>query len=204
MPRRVWAPKVPGTLTEQRRHSRYRTKLELLRDFLLAVSAESGKTRIINRANLNPASFRRYLLYCNRMDLVRKESGGYYLTDKAVPAVNALDHFIERSGELDTAFRDLQRVFGRGSNGAAAMGPAAVRHHASRAAWAEMVAGRWESLDLDLARSAARSGAVVPSVLPPSSWTGLDGASPDPRAEEPARVPILRRPSRSAGLENDP
>ena len=42
----------------------YRSKVEILRDFLVAIQESGKKTRIIGLANLNPSSFRPYLRFC--------------------------------------------------------------------------------------------------------------------------------------------
>lgn len=59
---------------------KYRTKLELLRDFLTAAQTEYPKTRIMHRANLNRATYDRYLSFCQERQLLVRMSGGYSLT----------------------------------------------------------------------------------------------------------------------------
>lgn len=98
---------------------RYRRKIEVLRDFLEATHQEGTKSRIIGIANLNRALFRRYLDLAVSFDLVVSTSGGYRLTPRARPALEAIDRYLARSEEAKSALQELRRVCdeGRGKSG---------------------------------------------------------------------------------------
>lgn len=85
----------------------YRSKLEVLRDFLRAAQEPAPKTRITGAANLNPVSFRRYLRVCTDRALITTVSGGYVATPRALPLLEAIDNLILKGGEVDQVFRVL-------------------------------------------------------------------------------------------------
>lgn len=87
----------------------YRTKLEVLRDFLRAAQEPAPKTRIIGAANLNPLSFQKYLRLCTDHDLIMAVSGGYVATPRASPLLEAIDGLMLKTSELEEAFRLLER-----------------------------------------------------------------------------------------------
>jgi predicted transcriptional regulator len=87
----------------------YRTKLEVLRDFLRAAQEPAPKTRIIGAANLNPLSFQKYLRLCTEHDLVMAVSGGYVTTPRASPLLEAIDGVMLKTSELEDAFRLLEQ-----------------------------------------------------------------------------------------------
>jgi predicted transcriptional regulator len=119
------------------REHRYRTKLEVLRDFLEAVNQNPHKTRIIGLANLNPGSYERYRELTRHLGLVAIGSEGCYLSTRGATALDALRRFSDKSSELDQAYVDLQRsVLGTRSPRPADAEPLDL---ASRAAWAEIV-----------------------------------------------------------------
>jgi predicted transcriptional regulator len=99
----------------------YRSKLEVLRDFLRAAQEPAPKTRIIGAANLNPLSFGKYLRICADHDLITSVAGGYMATPRASPLLQAIDGLILKTGELEAALLTLERstLPGRGQNGGA-------------------------------------------------------------------------------------
>lgn len=115
---------------------RYRTKPEVLNDFLDAVRRSPKKTRIVGLANLNPASFEKYLAFCQAFDLVETFPGGYHLTTKGVGALDALERLATKTSEIHRAVEDLQRILGTPS---AVRGGELTLRWASRLAWDEIV-----------------------------------------------------------------
>ncbi len=114
----------------------YRSKIEVLRDFLRAARDPAPKTRIIGAANLNPASFQRYLKICTEHDLIVSVSGGYVITGRASPVLEAIDALIGKRDDLDRAYRHLHhQALARHSP------PTAVSpfRHVLRDAWTEIV-----------------------------------------------------------------
>jgi predicted transcriptional regulator len=81
----------------------YRSKLELLRDFLAAARTESIKTRIMNRANLNQVSFSRYVTFCQDRELLVEVSGGYALTPHAENLLQSINQVLSKALELRVA-----------------------------------------------------------------------------------------------------
>ena len=109
----------PGGRWGVRASRSYRTKLEVLRDFLRAAQEPAPKTRIIGAANLNPLSFRKYLRLCTDQDLIMAVSGGYVATPRATPLLEAIDGLMLKTSELEDALRVLERnaPSGRPSDG---------------------------------------------------------------------------------------
>jgi len=119
----------------QPKDGRYRSKIEVLRDFLEATREESKKTRIIGAANLNPASFQRYLDSCIRLDLVHATTSGYELTARAEVVLDRIDRLLEMSSEVDSALQSLNRFLGESrAQGEAPSTPRFV----SRVAWSQV------------------------------------------------------------------
>lgn len=83
----------------------YRSKIEVLRDFLKAAQEPVPKTRLIGTANLNPVSFQRYLRICTERDLITTVSGGYVATPRARPLLDAINGLMLTTTELERAFR---------------------------------------------------------------------------------------------------
>lgn len=98
---------------------KYRSKVEVLRDFLEATHEQSTKSRIIGIANLNRVLFQRYLNLAVSFDLVAVTPRGYRLTARARPAIEAIDRYLARRNEAVSALHELRRVChegrGRGS-----------------------------------------------------------------------------------------
>lgn len=115
----------------------YRSKIEVLRDFLRAAGEPAPKTRIIGSANLNPLSFRRYLKICMDRDLIASVSGGYVATPRAAALLEAIDGLMGRAGDLERAFQELEAptADGRPADG---NGQGAFRQ-IYRQAWNEIV-----------------------------------------------------------------
>lgn len=97
-----------ATITN-RAERQYRSRVEILRDFLVAVRATEKKTRVIGLANLNPTSYRPYLEFCLAHRLVRHAGQGYRLTPRAESVLDAIDRLVSRSAEVDAALLELQR-----------------------------------------------------------------------------------------------
>lgn len=89
---------------------KYRSKLELLRDFLEAAQAETVKTRIMNRANLNQVSFSRYLTFCQQRNLLLEVSGGFSLTPQAHDLLDSINQVLTRATQLRVAVDLLNRT----------------------------------------------------------------------------------------------
>lgn len=87
----------------------YRSKLEVLRDFLRAAQEPAPKTRIIGAANLNPASFPKYLRLCTAHNLIMAVSGGYVATPRATPVLRAIEGIMLKSSELEVAVEAFER-----------------------------------------------------------------------------------------------
>jgi predicted transcriptional regulator len=186
-------------MTGRRRGLPYRTKAELLRDFLLAVAVESGKTRIINRANLNPYSFRRYFRYCTRLELVREDFEGFHVTERAAPVVKALEQFIARSGEFDVALRGLQRSLSLAEVGEDPSRSASTGRSPSRVAWPDVIVGHRGSITLSASGSLSRSGGLMPPAGA-VEWADVGKGLTEPRDAWTPRSPVAERRPRGRRL----
>jgi predicted transcriptional regulator len=82
---------------------RYRSKLELLRDFLAAAQVETVKTRIMNRANLNQVSFARYKTLAESNELLKEVGGGYALTPQAESLLRSINEVLSKAADLRVA-----------------------------------------------------------------------------------------------------
>lgn len=111
----------------------------MLGDFLGAVGQAPRKTRIVGLANLNPASFEKYLSFCLELRLVEARPDGYHLTPKAAAARSALEEIVTKSGEVDRAVGALQHALGHGRD--AGDGALTLRW-VSRLAWTEVLASK--------------------------------------------------------------
>jgi predicted transcriptional regulator len=88
----------------------YRSKLEMLRDFLAAAQTETRKTRIMNRANLNQTSFARYVTLCQQRQLLTKVSGGYMVTPRAEELLLSINRVLSKASDLQHAVDVLNRT----------------------------------------------------------------------------------------------
>jgi predicted transcriptional regulator len=86
----------------------YRSKIEVLRDFLYAAREPVPKTRLIGMANLNPLAFQKYLRICTERGLIESVSGAYVATPRAAPLLEAIDELISKTSELELAFQALE------------------------------------------------------------------------------------------------
>lgn len=159
---------------------RYRSKLELFRDFLRAVQQDPKKTRILGLANLNPRSFERYARHCLEQELVVRTPVGYQLTARAEAVLGRLDRLLAMRTEVTLALSTLERLVG--PNAGAPSGTTEPPRYVSPIIWAG------ELLDADLTRSLARpvsspspAGPVAPARGPRFWWE----REPDP-SELPA------------------
>jgi len=174
----------------------YRSKIEVLRDFLLAASEPIPKTRLIGTANLNPGSFQRYLRICTERELITSISGGYVTTPKARSLLAAIDGLMSTTGQIEHAFRVL------GSNGEPVAAPSShepgrespfplngvASRHVLRQAWNEIVL-----------RPPPRARGGPPAVVRAAS-TGASAPTPEPLASSPVpRRPRPLAPSASVG-----
>jgi predicted transcriptional regulator len=85
----------------------YRTRLEVLHDFLDASRRASHKTRIIGLANLNPGYFDRYAQFCLEHHLLEHSTEGYRPTDRGAEVLVAIRRVLSKTAELDDAMRSL-------------------------------------------------------------------------------------------------
>jgi len=180
--------------SKQPKDGRYRTKIEVLRDFLHATRQESKKTRIIGVANLNPSSFQKYLEACTRLDLVRESSEGYELTPRAEVVLDRIERLLEKSSEAEAAFQALDRFLR--DSALSGDSPPALRY-VSRIAWNQVARPNSES-GPPLPRSNAldRSGAY-PSLDFKLEWgderAGTKNA-PRPESPSPTEPPSEENP----------
>jgi predicted transcriptional regulator len=176
--------------------NRYRTKLEVLRDFLNAVQKDSKKTRIIGLANLNPTSFERYLTRCIELDLVRQSSGGgFRLSPKGPAALKALERVVDKRTEYEGAVRLLQATLGREES--TRFVAVAAGHQVSRLT-SLGAALAFSDLEIDLDRLSTADRRSGGSPVPPGSRWRIAARYPD--AEEDLAIvpptPDVVRPSR--------
>ena len=149
---------------------RYRTRIEVLRDVLESTAAESTKTRILRHANLNPASFDRYLAFCVGRGLVEPAGRKFRRTASGDAAMVAIDSLISKAAELGSAMQQLGTCLG--SEASPVESTAALRF-ASLAAWDELAH-----------RSARSGGKSMPTrdvVVPPGVDLSHSGAPHRPR-----------------------
>jgi len=171
----------------------YRTKLEVLRDFLRAAQEPAPKTRIIGAANLNPLSFQKYLRLCTEQDLVVAVSGGYVATPRAIPLLEAIDGLMHKTSELEDALRLVEQNApgGRPPDG---VGSNPFRH-VLREAWNEIALRRPAPPNV---RRAPISLAVADDPLPiPASRGRSSGLVPDPKGS------LVRNGRRRPGAKGD-
>jgi predicted transcriptional regulator len=88
----------------------YRTRLEVLHDFLDASRRASRKTRIIGLANLNPSYFETYAQFCLEHHLLERTAEGYRSTELADQVIVAIRRVLSKTTELDGAIRSLNVV----------------------------------------------------------------------------------------------
>jgi predicted transcriptional regulator len=198
---------VPGSELPR---ARYRSKLEVFRDLLVATRHAPKKTRIIGLANLNPSTFQKHMAIARSGGLVTVTNGEYNLTEKADRVLAALQELMAKSNELDITIQFLERnglppATNRWTDGA-------VLRQVSRAAWSEA-----ESLSHSPGSALARSGGIgasasgspdrkrdIEEILSalatgrrsplPSSRSGHGLAVTDPQRVDDSRHPNLRRP----------
>ncbi len=146
---------------------RYRAKLEVLRDLVLAAAREPRKTRIIGLANLNRSSFDRYVRLAISLGLLEHRGAGYAPTALAEGWLEAVDSVLGKGTELSTALGQLSQITVRGSRAKA--GPSSFDRDSTVRSIARLA---WSNLTVpELTEGmAARSGAIltVPSDRSPS------------------------------------
>ncbi len=102
----------------------YRTRLEVLHDFLDASRRASRKTRIIGLANLNPGYFDSYARFCLEHHLLEATPDGYHATDLADQVLVAIRRVLSKTAELDGAIRSFNVVVRQEGEGRDLGGPA--------------------------------------------------------------------------------
>ena len=172
----------------------YRSKIEVLRDFLSAAREPVPKTRLIGMANLNPLSFQRYLRICTERGLIDSVSGAYVATPRAGPLLEAIDGLILKTSELELALEVLegttQTPGGRNGGNGRAVSPFL------RQAWNEIVLRPVDPSNEH--RSAAfvvHPGAFLECPAPRSA----SETSPGPLLE--SAVPATKRRAKPKGLK---
>lgn len=115
---------------------RYRSKLEVFRDVLVATRHASKKTRIMGLANLNPTTFHKHMDFAIDQGLIVINGGEYHLTDKADRVLAALQELMAKSNELDRAIQSLERSAVPKNRNQWSEG--AVLRNVSRIAWGEV------------------------------------------------------------------
>jgi predicted transcriptional regulator len=137
---------------------RYRTKLEVLRDLVVAAAREPRKTRIIGLANLNRTSFDRYARLALSLGLLEHRAGGYAPTALAEGWVDAVDSVLGKGSELSAALGQLSQLTSRGAR------PAAPKRSADTESTVRSIARlAWSNLSVpELAEQmASRSGGLL-------------------------------------------
>jgi predicted transcriptional regulator len=173
----------------------YRTRLEVLRDILGIAGEEANKSRIIRLANLNPASFDRYVAFCLENGLLELEDSHYHKTGVSGPAIEAINHVLTKAEELGFAIRDLEAMIGRENPEPAPEAPAL--RFASAAAWSDLTrsGARRNGFPLDPAAPRWAPHVVTVTVESPSN--------PSRAAKESSTHPplpeLLREDQRSTG-----
>lgn len=182
----------------------YRSRLEILRDFLGAIRETGKKTHIIGLANLNPSSFQPYLDFCHALQLVRDTPGGYVLTPRANVMLEVIQRLLARSAEVDAALLDLHRSFGN-SDPPRPPTKGALRY-VSILAWNEVVRSAAHSL----AAETEDLGTPRTDDLPTATMAAWFDQAGTPKFERSvaARPPLAevdppprRRPSRTRARE---
>ena len=88
----------------------YRTRLEVLHDFLDASRRAARKTRIIGLANLNPGYFDSYAQFCLDNRLLVATAEGYRTTELADQVLVAIRRILSKTAELDGAIQSFNVV----------------------------------------------------------------------------------------------
>lgn len=170
---------------------RYRTKLEVLRDLVVAASREPRKTRIIGLANLNRTSFDRYMRLALSLGLIEHRAGGYAPTALADGWVDAVDSVLGKGSELSTALGQLTQITIRGAPNGPARRPSdqeSTVRSIARLAWANL------SVPELVQEMVGRSGGLlaVPT-LPAPTTNGRSRAARSLTEPEPLRAPRMGR-----------
>jgi predicted transcriptional regulator len=166
-------------LRTYREERHYRSRIEILRDFLGAVRVTGKKTHIIGLANLNPTSFQPYLDFCRTLHLVQNTPAGYRLTPRADAVLDVIERLLARSAEVDAALLDLHRGF-NGSNPSRPASGGTLRY-VSILAWNEVVRSVADSVGTEVETHSTRASIDLPGASSPA-WLGRAGES---GAEEP-------------------
>jgi predicted transcriptional regulator len=153
---------------------KYRTRLEVLHDFLGAVRETGKKTHIIGLSNLNPASFQSYLDFCHALQLVEDTPAGYRLTPRAEAVLEVIQRLLTQSVILDAALLDLHRDF-NGSNPSQPPTQGALRY-VSSLAWNEVLRSASGSLELETEPFDGHHSIDPPTPKVPA-WLDRAGAS---------------------------
>ncbi len=170
---------------------RYRSKLEVLRDLLVATRHASKKTRIMGLGNFNPATFRKHMGFAVDQGLVVANNGDYRLTNRADQVLAALQELMAKSTELDITIQFLERS--GLPPGAKQWSEGAVLRQVSRLAWSEGT-----RVGSGTPSSFARSGAISSA---PTGLPKTNGADSDPPSilnlSDPPSMAVARRGRRA-------
>ena len=101
--------------TLENRGKKYRDKLEIVRDMLLAASVETRKTRIMYQANLSQQLLEKYLTSLLASELIQCNEGIHYLvTRKGKHFLQMYDDYLGRcqriSEDIEGAGKDRIRL----------------------------------------------------------------------------------------------
>ncbi len=121
----------------------------MLRDFLSAAHTETRKTPLMNRANLNRASFSHYLKYCIENQLLMTTNGGYVTTPRAEELLQRLEQVLAKEADFRIAVERLQQVARSGAFKAAptALTSESLDRIAYSALGIELLTTRWRDRD---------------------------------------------------------
>lgn len=88
----------------------YRTRLQIIRDILLAARNGNNKTGIMRVANLNPAYHGRYILSLEESGYLKKYDSKYYTTPDGEKVLADIERIILLSKEFENALANLKWV----------------------------------------------------------------------------------------------
>jgi predicted transcriptional regulator len=156
---------------------KYRTRLEILHDFLEAIRKTGKKTHIIGLSNLNPSSFQPYLDFSIALELVKVTPAGYQLTPRAEAVIEVIQRLLARSSEVDAALLDLHRGF-NGSNLSEPSTKGALRY-VSILAWNEVVRSAAGFLEDKTEFSGGRLSVGLNRIATPATFKGAGTIDPE-------------------------
>jgi predicted transcriptional regulator len=162
----------------------YRTRLEVLHDFLDASRRTTRKTRVIGLANLNPAYYDSYARFCRDHRLLETTDDGYRTTELADQVLVAIRQILSKTSELDTAVRSLHGALYPDASARELAAPSVALTHAD--GWEEILLHSVPRLSWPRAGTEVRelpSADEVELNLEHPVTLRLRGPSPSPSAE---------------------